>query len=150
MRMGCGDKHCGKCYAGKKGRMSYPGHFGWRPAFRGHNGAMPLCRRPPRVPGAAGGPAASVSECDLSREWAALWEFLSATKWSDGKPRECGTVLVLCEAGRWKAWLHDKHDRQSAWVTADTLRGVLSAADEAVGSDQTEWRPDKGTASRGR
>jgi hypothetical protein len=79
--------------------------------------------------------------CSWSKELPNLVEFLSRSAWPDGKARETGTVLVCFGEGRWRLWLNDRDfDGLSAWVSAETLRGVLLAAEKGLAGNSLEWR----------
>lgn len=91
-------------------------------------------------------------ETDVGGSWGrfpGLLEWLTAEEWEDSKPRVTGTVMLFREGGRWKAWLHDRGERQGSFVTAGTLDGLLAAAEQAVLSGEGDWRPDRKVSGRG-
>ena len=101
-----------------------------------------LKRSLPSDNGATGAPAGSVvgvGEC-----WPAVGEFITLTRWDDGKRRETGTVMVLCEGGKWKAWLHDRDGKQSAWISGDSAGELMEAVEQALLSGCVGWRKDRG------
>lgn len=79
-------------------------------------------------------------DCEMCKRYPDLAEFLGRTKWDDGSDRECGTVLVCCEDGRWKCWCNDKDAGLSCWVSGESFAKVLSAANKAVGGSGGDWR----------
>lgn len=76
--------------------------------------------------------------------YTSLWEYLSATKYPDGAERVPSTIVVIAEAGRWKACLSDKDNARSCWKSADTLEELLLLLDQAASiNDPTDWRTSK-------
>ncbi len=73
----------------------------------------------------------------------ALVEFLTAVKWDDGSVRKSGTVLIVFEDGLWKAWLHDRDGKRSAWVSGRTPVDLASAIEEGFQTDSLGWRADR-------
>jgi hypothetical protein len=91
------------------------------------------------------GPA-PVSAAPSTGYWAklpTLCEWLSATTWEDGSSRSTGTVMVFAEDGRWKAWVHDRDASMGCFVSSETLDGLWSAVEKAVGASGGDWRPDR-------
>lgn len=88
-------------------------------------------------------PAISGTDPQLLELCPGLHEWLTASRWDDGKARLTGTAMVLCEGGYWKAWLHDRDGKRSAWVTASSLLDLLIAADAMISSGAGDWRPDR-------
>lgn len=70
-----------------------------------------------------------------------LFDFLCCSSWPDGKPRERGTLLVFINGARWQAMLNDKDAELTCFVTADTLKDALLAAEKALGEGKGDWRP---------
>jgi len=77
----------------------------------------------------------------------ALVEFLSAGVWDDGGKRETGTVMLMVDAGSWKAWIHDRDAKRSCFVTSATPEGLLGVVEDVLANGAGEWRPD---GNRGR
>lgn len=84
----------------------------------------------------------------LKELYPALAEFLTLARWDDGAEREPGTVMVLCEAGKWKAWLHDRAGRRSGWVSADGPIELLDCVEGSLLADSIGWRPDVKSGSQ--
>lgn len=79
----------------------------------------------------------------------AIVEFLSMDVWDDGKRREPGTVMVMFEEGRWKAWVNDKEGKRSAWVSGATLEALWSAVEGGLVEDSLDWRRARPQRGRG-
>ncbi len=146
MRCGRGvDFWCGECYARAKGRSD-----GCR-VVRPRRLPRRQCERygaAVRRPDPEANPPAEVysrEDCELFRLFPTLCEFLTDTKWDDGKKRKPGTLMLVCDEGRVKAWVHDVDGRKAAWVTGETLWGLLLACDVSLREDRLLWRKDKGT-----
>lgn len=111
---------------------------------------MPLQRRsdPPPSDGAGvSGPAAG----DWGKWYPLLVEFLSRTAWEDGKKRDTGTVMLMFEGGRWKAYVNDRDRSESCFVTGPSPDGLLSVIEELLATGGGDWRPSRvsGSGSRG-
>jgi hypothetical protein len=88
-----------------------------------------------------GGQAAVGGE--LSKRWPHVLEFLASCSWGDGTSRVTGTVMLLTEGGRWKAWAHDRDSSEGLFVSALTLEGTLDALEDILITGNGDWRPDK-------
>jgi len=90
--------------------------------------------------------------CKLSSKYSTLWDFLVATLWPDGAPRQTGTVMILRDGPALKAWIHDRDQGCSTWVSGPTLTAVLDRAERALDSEEGDWRADRpsGTGKRSR
>lgn len=89
---------------------------------------------PPTTPGEG------IVICGLMDAYPALTEFVTLDRWDDGNERQTGTVLVCFGDGRWRAWLNDRDGSRSAWVSADSLTGLLGALDLGLREGRLEWR----------
>jgi hypothetical protein len=65
------------------------------------------------------------------------------TRWEDGKTREVATLMLVAEAGFWKACVNDRANSRSAWFSGLSIGACLSAVEEALSRDATAWRPTK-------
>jgi hypothetical protein len=141
---------CPLCYAGLRGRGAYKGHYGYR--GRGSRVTeesrwMALQRRKLERENGTAVPSA----LPLTGYWskvAELCEWLSSTSWEDGSARCTGTMMLMAEDGRWKAWLHDRDGSCSCFVSSESLEGAVAAAAKAVASAGGDWRPDKKTGRK--
>lgn len=70
-----------------------------------------------------------------------VWEFLTMTKWPDGKSRELGTVLFFCDGAGLKARLMDNDAGLCAFTVIDTSEGLWQGVEHALTSTSTDWRP---------
>lgn len=85
-----------------------------------------------------GSPAAADSA------WAAaiptVLDYLTQTKWEDGKTREVATILVVAEGGSWRVCLNDRALQRSCWVSGETVHKALEALERALVEDKAGWR----------
>lgn len=84
-----------------------------------------------------------VSDPDLERVAPATLEFLTVDKWDDGKGRQPGTIMVMAEGGRWKAWVHDRDGKRSSFVSSGGLLDLLREVEDMLANGSGEWRLDK-------
>lgn len=99
-----------------------------------------------RFDGGAGGKSSSarpMTSCPLLAKFPTLGEFLSMSHWPGGEPRETGTITLLFDAGQVKAALNDRDANVSAFVSAETLTGVLKAIEEGLTEGKLDWRAKK-------
>jgi hypothetical protein len=92
----------------------------------------------------AGGDGVAPGSLPDDVEWAgqypALWEYMTAGQFPDGKARQTSTVLLLIEDGVWKACLNDRALARSAWASGDTLERVLVRLEAMLATGAAEWR----------
>lgn len=91
---------------------------------------------------AEGEPAELGVGCDLVT-FPSIVGFLRDEKWDDGSPRQTGTILLMCSEGMWKAWVNDKDVKRSAFVSSDSLRGLLDEVNDGIELDNLDWRRDR-------
>jgi len=81
---------------------------------------------------------------DVLNGWLpSLHEFLTEIQWEDGKSRKTGTVMILCEDGLWKAWIHDRDNQVSGWWSGESWEGLLEGVNKALGTQTLSWRKDR-------
>jgi hypothetical protein len=73
----------------------------------------------------------------------ALIEYLTASSWPDGQPRETATLLIFCEQSSWKVCLHDRSNSLKTWMTADDPATLLELLEAALATDKASWRKDR-------
>lgn len=144
-----GRVYCPLCVCGATGRASFPGHYGFVAVDRKERGRwMSSMKR--RERGSSSSPGVSpLSGGDWSKWYPALCEFLSMHAWEDGTARATGTVMLLSEDGRWKAWVHDRDSLEGLFVSGSTPDAVLSSVEALLVAGDGEWRPDKRPSKRG-
>ena len=133
---------CMLCYENRRCRRNNPGHVGYVVCRRKEVVVMALKRN-----AAVNGDAphlwvdGSQMVCQLTKMFPTLAEFLVRDAWDPGQARERGTLLVCFGEGRWRAWLNDKDaGGLSAWLSGETLHGVLQACEKGLVAGSLEWR----------
>jgi len=96
-------------------------------------------RRDRASPTADGGDRPQVSESVL-KAYPGLLEFLGATRYPDGTDRVPGSVSIFIDDTALKACLNDKDGEASAYVTADSFKGILDVLERKLQDDSLEWR----------
>lgn len=94
----------------------------------------------PSNTGAGGKPEPVAIDSGVKVDVPNLVAFLADTVWDDKSPREPGSILLVASEGRWKAWVNDRGLHRTAWVSGDTLEGLLESLEEKFASDDFEWR----------
>src|SRR5262245_21176107 len=145
-------KHpCIFCYLGAKGRAYFRGHHGYRRYFQKKRRIRSsVMKRPQPRPSAFNGHD-TPCPCKLSEKYPHLWRFLADDQWEDGEARHPGSITLLCDQGWLKAALNDRDGRVTAFVTGDSLEGLLRAIDKGLEGLSLEWRAWKegGPSRRG-
>lgn len=95
-------------------------------------------RRVPRGPG----PVASRVDhsSKLALQLPALWEYLTLCEWEDGKERETASLTVFFGEGLLKACISDKDAGLVAFVSGESLEGLLQALERGLAEGTLDWR----------
>lgn len=87
----------------------------------------------------------------MTEEFPELTAFLTCGTFEDGTAREPGTMLVVWQDGRWRAWLNDRQVGDSAWLSCVTWTGLMAAVERGLAQGTMEWRrPRPGQGQRRR
>jgi len=68
---------------------------------------------------------------------------LTLTVWEDGKERETSSVTVFHGDGLLKACIQDKDAGLIAFVTGESLEGLLDALEKGLASGKLDWRKQR-------
>jgi hypothetical protein len=96
---------------------------------------------------APGAPAASIEGMNKIGQ---LAEWMTATSYEDGTPRQVPTITFWCQGGEWKANLRDRAEGLCLWLSAGTWAELVKIIDAACQDSTYPWRrdeygdPDKG------
>jgi len=89
------------------------------------------------------------SRVDGSTSTPAGWEdyphlvsFLTDTQYSDGSPRQRGTIGLSYDNG-WKLIVRDTENSRVAFYGGDSIDEVWASLSIHLGDDTLDWRPDK-------
>jgi hypothetical protein len=92
------------------------------------------------------------SRFDLDSRMAVMYphltSFLVTLSYSDGSPRQGGTLTTFFQDGVLKACLKDRDSGCIAFRSARTWEELLSGLDETVADPDSEWRADRGPRRR--
>lgn len=77
---------------------------------------------------------------DFYARYPTLWEYLTAFKWDDGKPRQTSTLLIFVDSGVLKICINDRDNNRSAFVSKGTVEETLMAMESALLEESIEWR----------
>jgi hypothetical protein len=78
--------------------------------------------------------------CPLLSVRPALAASLLEERFADGAARRTSTLLVFLHEGTLKACLRDRDSDETAWVTADSLAGLLDALEAGLQEGRLDWR----------
>lgn len=135
-----GSAWCSKCYANLRGRAAYKGHAAYHPGntTTKRNDTM-FVKKVKHIPKDVRVVVNSEEDSILCK-YPALREYLFATSLDDGTPRETATLLICSDQGRLKGWLNDRDNLRAAWVSADSLEGILGVLEAGLAEEGLEWR----------
>lgn len=141
---------CGLCYSNRRGRTNYRGHSGYR-KVRPRLLPWEVSVQKPSVPDPVVGVSPhAFSDDEFVRRWTTLFHYLADVKWDDGAIRETATLLLVFDAGRLKACINDRALSRSAWVSGESLEGLLDRLEAGLVGDVLEWRAAKSWGRRGK
>lgn len=87
----------------------------------------------------------------FSKEFPALWDLITCTRFSDGSLRTPATLIMFVEDGMWKACLSDRETGRVAFVTADCQNALLPSLEDALQTGKLDWRVSRqGGQKKGR
>lgn len=89
---------------------------------------------------APGAPAAST---EGMTKIGRLAEWMTATSYEDGTPRQVPTCTFWCQGGEWKANLRDRAEGLCLWLSAATWAELVKIMDEACQDASYPWRRDE-------
>lgn len=79
-------------------------------------------------------------DAELSRDYPAIHDYLTAIRDDDGTPRRTSTLTVFCEAGGWKTFLNERQINASLCASGSTLSEALSGLEVMLEAENTPWR----------
>ena len=78
-----------------------------------------------------------------------LHQFLILRGWG-GKQRKPGTIRIFAEEGRWKACLNDNENGRYAFISGESLQGLLESVEKGLAGKGLDWRVNKDFKKSGR
>jgi hypothetical protein len=85
-----------------------------------------------------------LTRCDPQSRFAlshpALWEHLTLDRWEDGTSRAPSSLTVFSADGLLKACLADKEEECVAFVSAESLEGLLDLLEAGLKGGGLDWR----------
>lgn len=141
--MGCKLMWCAFCYANIRGRENYKGHRAYRAKRSDSQGDWQMFLKRASGTGAGGRTGSKATGGEFASSYPILAEFLTETRWDDGKPRKTGSLLIFTEESAWKLMLKDKDGGCIAFLTAESFHQLLQVAEEKFREEGLEWRKEK-------
>src|SRR5262249_24986254 len=87
-----------------------------------------------------GGEAHLPEDSMFVKDYPALWQFLTATEYKPGEPRERSSLTMFVEEGSFKLCLSERTKNCSCWATGPTFLEALEALERRITSASPEWR----------
>jgi hypothetical protein len=72
----------------------------------------------------------------------ALCSVLFDRAYQDGTKRTTSTLLLFADGHTLKGCLKDRDSEETAWVSAETLEGLLDALEVGLQESRLDWRKD--------
>lgn len=131
---------CGFCYAGARGRATYPGHFGWRmcKVAKGRK-QVGYVQKVPAGSAAVGVVPSAIGD-DLAESCPALAEYLVAEEVPGQGARMTATLLIFVEDGQFKSCLYDRDNDRKLWRSGSSWGGLLASLEAALAGKEADWR----------
>lgn len=92
----------------------------------------------------------SLAASDFARLYPTLFEWLETDQWDDGSARETTTLFIFADGGVLKVMMKDRDGKQVAFLSADSLDGLLGGLERGLADGSIVWKPDRPPAGRGR
>lgn len=102
--------------------------------------ALPMRRA---ANGSSTSSTSSVLVAGLLTQYSEIWEFLTATKYPDGKSRRTGRLSLSCESGGIRCSLMDDETGQYASQISPSLDDLLLSVEAALADGSLSWRESK-------
>lgn len=82
---------------------------------------------------------AKARDDDFRKKYPVLHEFLVLCGYG-GKARKTGSLSLWAEEGKFKACVSDKEGGRIAFISSDSVAGLLEAVDRGLKSGHLDWR----------
>lgn len=79
----------------------------------------------------------------FAKRWPVLTEWLSSSVWEDGTARVTSTLSISVGDGRWKGRVNDRDAIKVAFLSSETLEGLLDALERGLSKNLVEWKEDE-------
>jgi hypothetical protein len=109
---------------------------------------MGLLKKPQGGSGQGGPKKANVDE-DFQKDYPYVWEYLTASAYDDGTPRQTATLTLFADGGVWSCALTDRQEDRTCWCSGLTLRALLLALEDRC-QEAGSWRAKKGQGKGGK
>lgn len=86
--------------------------------------------------------------CTVMLRYPMVWEFLTATVFSDGSPRTAPTLLFYIDGKLLKACLNDRAEGLVAFASGSSLTAILEALEAGLAEDTLDWRKSQNGQKR--
>jgi hypothetical protein len=131
---------CGKCYANRRGRANYAGHFLYRVPVR-KDGRQCAKLKIPSKGSLRSSPSVPTSlESVFLSDYKEVQVFLCSVSAEGTLQRAPGSLLLFVEGGKWKAKLKDKEEQLYCFVSADGLDELLGSIEAGLEGGTLDWR----------
>jgi hypothetical protein len=87
-----------------------------------------------------GGPVAPFPDAKFAKDWPAIYEYMTASKYPDGTDRKLSSVTLFCEDSQLKVCLTEKNEGLVLFAAGKTLQTALNALEGLLAAEETPWR----------
>lgn len=78
-----------------------------------------------------------------------LYSYLCDASYESGEPRKTATITMFCDAGYLKACVNDRDNDRSAFVTSETMEGLLDSLEACLSDAKTVWKLPRDSGAGG-
>lgn len=102
-----------------------------------------MALKKPERDAASGARTGARKPVDFARECPTLADYLFDTAYEKGEPRKTSTITIMArDTGGFKAVLNDRQERQSLWVTGETMDELMQSFEVLLTDEAPPWVPD--------
>lgn len=76
----------------------------------------------------------------FAEQFPTLNDYLTVTKWDDGRIRTTATLLIFVDNGSLKVCINDRDNSRSAFVSEATFAALLDTLEAKLTAETLDWR----------
>lgn len=97
-----------------------------------------------------GGESSPFPDSKFAKDWPAVYEYMTESKYPDGTARKTSSLTLFCEDCQLKLCLTEKNEGLVLFAAGKTLQTALNALDGLLAGEETPWRKSQyGATQRG-
>lgn len=135
---------CGLCYANRRGRSNFRGHWGYQSPLPPSPMGVEMALKKRDLSLKALGARGTLAPSKWGASFPLLWEFLHSSQYDDETARKPGTLTIFIDEEHVKIALNDRDQGLTAFVSGSSIEEAYRTAEKGLEGDSLEWRPSFG------